>query len=208
MRLWGDAAEKRTLFDLAQMLVCDDASLRDPDMETLRTQLREHLLAEAVRGNRFAHEALYHAAAFLTDGGRPSPFWLTAYLLFVAMGKPSKRGPKPRANTVRDIAIACVTYVISQRHGLKPTRNIATETESGCSIVAEALKRLKVARMSEANVNTIWRHQRHYADQMHSAAADPSLLSLSERWKQWKQFGRPVSPTLADLLQGRLEPLQ
>jgi hypothetical protein len=206
--LWNDSAKTRdSAFDYVRMLICDDASLRDTGIELHRSNLRRALNAEAVvhSGTGLAHEALCHAATVLVNRDEDLPPWLGGYLVFVATGKPSKRGRRPKGNSARDLAIALVADGISRRYSLFATRNVATlekrTAESGCSIVVEALKRLNI-EMSEANVNAIWRRVAPHFDELRAAA--PTVWTLATRWRQLMGSKRGAY-TLADFLLGRLE---
>ena len=153
-------------------------------------------------GTGLAHEALCHAATVLINRDEDLPPWLGQYLVFVATGKPSKRGRRPKGTSARDLAIASVADEISRRYSLFPTRNVATTTESGCSIVVEALKRLDI-EMSESNVNDIWGRVAPHFDKLRAAA--PTIWTLATRWRQ---LAGPLGSkggayTLADLLLGR-----
>jgi hypothetical protein len=180
------SVEKSALFDVARMLVCDDSSLRDSEIVEAQTMLHKWYITEALYGSRPAHEALCYAATGLIQRDDPLPSWLARYFVYVAtQGRaPSKRGP-PKANSVRDVAITWVINAITKSYHLCPIRGAAMRdkatTESGCSIVREALKRLNI-QMTEENVNGIWRRMGSSADKMYAAA--PSVLKLEMRWSR------------------------
>jgi hypothetical protein len=71
-----------------------------------------------------------------------------------------KRGQHPDAFLLRDRWIAAVVDRICLQFGLNATRNEATEDKCGCSVIAEALKRHGFRRLSESQVETIWRRHR------------------------------------------------
>lgn len=71
-----------------------------------------------------------------------------------------KRGQHPEAFLLRDRWIAAVVDRICLQFELNPTRNETTEDKCGCSIVAEALKRLGFKRLGESHVENIWRRHR------------------------------------------------
>jgi len=69
---------------------------------------------------------------------------------------PKRRGPRRGGNLLRDRWIAAVVTTICKRHGLDPYRNPASEhTHNGCSVVAEALKRLGIG-LAEKTVAGIY----------------------------------------------------
>jgi hypothetical protein len=162
---WGGSptadAERCNVFDIAYMLVTKDDSSLGPEMASRYSMVREALVREALDGSPLAHDALCYAATVLTNRDKDLPPWLGRYLTSLAAeGKaPSKRGAKPHTNSLRDTSIAWTAGVIAYRYGLKPTRSPATKekgtTESGCSIVQEALAALRIG-MQEENVNAIW----------------------------------------------------
>jgi hypothetical protein len=80
-------------------------------------------------------------------------------------GLPRKRqkGDPPDSLLLRDRWIAAVVEHICRRYDFDATRNEATKEagrECGCSIVAEALKRLGIKRLGESQVATTWRQAR------------------------------------------------
>jgi hypothetical protein len=116
----------------------------------------EQLIRAAGEGVPEAHEALCQLALKLTQEGKPLPWQLQRYIVSVAaasrLSKP--RGGDKGANRIRDIYILATLRHL-ERKGIKPTRNEATDAPSGCSIVAEALKRGGAA-LSEQAVAKIW----------------------------------------------------
>src|SRR5438132_13894538 len=83
----------------------------------------------------------------------------------IRQGLPRKRqkGDPPDSLLLRDRWIAAVVEHICRRYDFDATRNEATKEagrECGCSIVAEALKRLGIKRLGESQVATIWRQAR------------------------------------------------
>jgi hypothetical protein len=57
---------------------------------------------------------------------------------------------------VRDLAVWVAVIEVCQKTELLPTRNVATDTPSACSIVAEVLRELGIDK-GEALVEKIWR---------------------------------------------------
>ena len=118
---------------------------------------RERLIDKARKGDRVATKLLCDAAAEFIEEGKQLPQGLRAYIVEVLRkpdDTPKKRGQDPFANYPRNFDIACtIANVVSM--GFKATRNQATEAESACSIVQQALERVGV-HMSEANVEKIW----------------------------------------------------
>ena len=117
-------------------------------------------LIDCVRdGWHHGAELLCDFADALTTEEKPLPLWLQEYLVGVAREEGSirrKRGRDMYANVDRDNDIAMVVSNTVEVFDLRPTRNAATTTECGCSIVAKALRGIGV-EMSEANIAAIWR---------------------------------------------------
>jgi hypothetical protein len=136
---------------------------------------RDWLVSEALTGSRLAHDALCHIAAGLTSTEKLAPLWLQRYLVRAASRGPqrAKRGRNSKTNLERDQVIAWAIYYISRRYTLHPTRNAATGTECGCSIVAKALRRPELyIAMSEPAVAAIWRRMGPFIERM----PPPSIL--------------------------------
>jgi len=74
------------------------------------------------------------------------PAWQTLAVL--------KDDNAPKA--VRDLAVWVAVIEVCQKTELLPTRNVATDTPSACSIVAEVLRELGIDK-GEALVEKIWR---------------------------------------------------
>jgi hypothetical protein len=182
--LLDDPNEEAHLIDLALMLVSDDPSLHGSGQEQLwRTELRETLIGRALRGSRAAHEALCCAGTVLVNRDKPLPTWLARYVIFVATeSKPSRRGrPRSSSRDTRDTAIAWVADSVARAFGLSPTRNVATEAESACSIVTAAAHRLGM-EMSEATANAAWGRMGSQVDDVRKAG--PGLLGLTQQWER------------------------
>ena len=64
-----------------------------------------------------------------------------------------KRGPKPKLD--REF---CITSAVTwcTRYGLKPDRYDGATHESGCSLVAQALKQAEINRLREPGIKKIW----------------------------------------------------
>lgn len=67
---------------------------------------------------------------------------------------PKKRGRKPNAHWLRDTYIA-EAVSLAVKGGIAATKNSTTAGHSACSIVAEALGKVRV-NMTEDNVRKIW----------------------------------------------------
>lgn len=80
------------------------------------------------------------AATMLRDGAR-LPDWLAAFTADVLEGKrsrPTKRGPDPYANWIRDYAIARAVLEVSQRFSLPEyTNNELSDKITAAQVVAE-----------------------------------------------------------------------
>jgi hypothetical protein len=140
-----------------------DLTLTDPEYALalchLNSTIRTSVLSMARSGQELPHKSLCAMAAILTDLGNPLPAWLQEYLVAVVNRKATvrSRGRNPVANIVRDVAISRAVACVSDGYGLPPTRNAATKSACGCSIVAEALAAYCNLHMTEANVTAIWR---------------------------------------------------
>ena len=116
------------------------------------------LVSLARSGHVGAHDALCGMANFLTKIGDSLPLWLQEYIVSAAQfgKKPRRRGRDPWSNFLRDAAIGQAVVMVTQRFGIKATRNDATTAECGCSIVAVALDRYSDVDIKEAAVVAIW----------------------------------------------------
>jgi hypothetical protein len=117
------------------------------------------LIDRARDGDPIAMDATWEIAANFIDEGYVLPEGLRQYIVDLLLGDatcaPAKsRGRAGYVNYERDFKIASVIRQVVDR-GFKPTRNHATESESACSIVNKALKRLGL-HLSEAAVVKIW----------------------------------------------------
>jgi hypothetical protein len=137
----------------------------NPKAAELICKYHDHFISANLLGWRGAGDILCDFADRLHREREQFPSWLSEYLIRAARGNVEvlrkafrKRGQDPYANIDRDFAIATAVRLVAELGGFKPTRNPATEEwESGCSIVAKALGDLGVRRMSERNVEAIWR---------------------------------------------------
>jgi hypothetical protein len=168
------SAERCNIFDIAEHLARHNHAVG-----SRQGMVREALVAEALHGSRLAHDALCYAAMRVLAIGDPLPNWLGRYVVLIAAeGKPTaKRGRRPKTKALRDTAIASVAHKISKNYGLyglKPTRNIASEAESACSIVTEALKRHGI-KLKEASVNAIWQRMESSLDEAQDARIEATM---------------------------------
>jgi hypothetical protein len=86
-----------------------------------------------------------------------------------------KRGRKTRLTSPRNSNIYNMITLLKKNHGLRATRNRATETPSAASIVSEALRQLGV-RLSETQINRIHddlHHFYHELDHFYAAYREP-----------------------------------
>jgi hypothetical protein len=119
---------------------------------------RDYLTSEAKLGNPYFRDILFDFASCLTTYGKPLPLWLQDYVVWAAKhGGRSRRqrGRDPYATEHRNQTIASAVLALVEDYGYRPTRNTATTTECGCSIVAKALEDIGI-HMSEGNVVAIW----------------------------------------------------
>ncbi len=118
----------------------------------------KRLIDKARNGDYVAKQLLCEIAAWFLETARELPERLREYIVEVlraeAGDRPQKRGRDPYANHPRNFNIACTILNVTSL-GFKATRNRATESESACSVVVQALERLGI-HMSEANVEKIW----------------------------------------------------
>lgn len=131
-------------------------------------------ITDALAGDSHADFTLREIAKVLLEDGRPLPETLAGYIIAIIDGDAPKRKPARKKETfgMRNNCIAGAVRLM-KRFGLKPTRNEASRGrhESGCSIVALALRRLanesdnkaylneKGAVFSEAGVQEIWKEK-------------------------------------------------
>jgi hypothetical protein len=119
----------------------------------------EALIIRARQGDAIAMDATWQIAANFVDEGCVLPEGLRQYIVDLLLGIETatpaiRRGRAHYANFERDFKIACVIRHIVDR-GFRPTRNNATENESACSIVKQALQRLGL-HLTEGAVVKIW----------------------------------------------------
>ena len=65
-----------------------------------------------------------------------------------------RRGPKPEGEVIRDFAVIAAVWFLSERLGVKPTRNEATDRLSPCDAVAQAVE------LKYKNTERIWNGRR------------------------------------------------
>ena len=129
---------------------------------------RDHdLLISTVRcGWVRGREVLCEYAEALMAKGETLPHWLVEFLVWAtrdgakARREGCRRGSRAYDNVERDQIIAYTVRFIVDVTGLRPYRNDATRSkegnQSGCSIVARALKLIGVDDLSEAGVEKVW----------------------------------------------------
>ena len=152
----------------------------DPDALTPDGSVRQHqelvqVLARqevpdiavewALEGDHAAQQACLEVAAERISQGRALSGAFARYIgQFLASAtkqQTRRRGRDPLANAGRDFRIALAVWVAADKGRLPPTRNEATETQSGCSVVAALLGAEFGLRLSEAAVAKIWRHYKY-----------------------------------------------
>ena len=116
------------------------------------------------------HDAVEFVARILNDNAAdsllqkyaPGPGARDAIISALRRGRPGPRGVGHPSNSLRDRWIASTVAVVCMDARFAPTRNSATDTACGCSIVAEALGKLGI-ELSEKRVRSIWdKHARTY----------------------------------------------
>ncbi len=68
---------------------------------------------------------------------------------------PKSRGRPAHTNETRNFRIGWAVIAAQRNYGLRPTRNVASDTDSACSIVQKALETRGLA-LSESAVEKIW----------------------------------------------------
>jgi hypothetical protein len=117
------------------------------------------LIAKAANGDDVAHNVLCKIAAAFVEGGCAMPARLREYITEALRSQAReapqrRRGQDPYANHGRNFCVACaILHVV--KLGFRPTRNRATEDESACSIVAQALAKFGI-HLSDSAVEKIW----------------------------------------------------
>jgi hypothetical protein len=108
-------------------------------------------------------EEAFAIAKFLNGASRPLSPSLTAFLIDAAENGAKeaagrKQGNSPLKNLGRDLALAFAVDRACELGGLRPTRNEASDGQSGCSVVADALRRIGYEELSEAGVVKAYRN--------------------------------------------------
>jgi len=129
--------------------------------ETSNSALSERVIKLATSGDRSARRACLEAAAKYIAKGHslqePLAGFIAQLLLSAAKAPIGRRGQDPRANRLRDMAIATAVLAASEDGGIHPTRNAASRDQaSGCSVVAQILTEFGV-KLSEGGVEKIWK---------------------------------------------------
>ena len=114
------------------------------------------VIEAAKKGDRFARRALHNKLIVEVDEDFPIIEEYKKYLIWLLQdtreGK-QRRGRHPKLNHQRDKWI-CMAVACAMSHGLRLTRNRASDTPSAASLVAEALAEFGI-HMTEANVELI-----------------------------------------------------
>jgi hypothetical protein len=121
------------------------------------------MIAKARGGDQVAPKVLLFIAAQFVESGCVMPNHLRQYvadtLRLRSRDAPTRRrGPDPYAKHARDTDIADAVGKIVKL-GFRPTRNRESETESACSIVAQALGKMGV-HLSVPAIEKIWNASR------------------------------------------------
>lgn len=154
---WDDpdaSNDPRNLFEAAVEFVI---ALLDPDPPSTG-QPKTYDSQAQLAGNEFwgvyDSQAQQAADEFL---GVYAPIVRKVVLPALRLGRPLERkGPRRGGNLLRDRWIAVAVTTISQRHELDPYRNPLSEHPCGCSVVADALRRLGI-ELAESSVEEIYR---------------------------------------------------
>lgn len=131
----------------------------------LPPRVLEEWTANLVRDAQGGFDGARHVAAHIISRGDRLPDALRDYVVdFLKTPKlPARKKRGKRSLTARDIHIAQIIHWICIKYGFQPLRNAATreagEHESGCSIVAAALKSLNI-HMDESSVERIWKKRK------------------------------------------------
>jgi hypothetical protein len=115
-------------------------------------EVAARLIADAKRGDPDADQVLREVAAKYLERDEllPKPLADYAATSLRAHSDRKKRKQRSRKTESRDRRLARVVYAVSQKFGLEPTRNRATDRPCACSIVAVAIKK------SESTVTNAW----------------------------------------------------
>lgn len=152
-------------------LVCDEngnstpafrvpGSLGEPDYHLVYNDGKGvEVIARARDGDALAKSLLLEIAAVYVASGCVMPERLRDYIVEKLQTEtssgPERRGRPPHVNEARNFHISMAINAAARKYELRPTRNRASETESACSIVTQALER-RGAHFSESAVEKIW----------------------------------------------------
>ena len=140
------------------------AGLIDPVTSMVDEAMAQRILAKAQSGDKNADHDLRVASATLIGARAPLPPGWDVYVAEALLKSIPKPGRHPLKNRHRDIQIAIALDALKER-GFEPTRNRATDgRKSGSFIVAEALRRMKIANISETAVAKVWENMAYLRD--------------------------------------------
>jgi hypothetical protein len=128
---------------------------------------------------------MFELAAALIEAGEslPPPLrpLIAATLRELSFPELNKLDTHPKAEKwTRDDSISGAVCYVSRVTGLSPTRNLATDAPSGCSIVADALREYGINR-SEALVEKIWQKDEFSREYLRRELWRP------ERWREYQK---------------------
>lgn len=142
---WGIESLKQEVMEIAnQIWVYQVSQGREPDPDSQLTQQVTERLARFIFASsvsRTAYDALVAISVAIQDRNQNMPELLAEWLTEVDQEqrpRPRQHGPSKHSHWGRDLHIAFCVYLL-ERSGLKPTRNDASATISGCDIVADLI---------------------------------------------------------------------
>lgn len=116
-------------------------------------------LIERAQSDRLAYDALAAHAAAILNRGEALPDLLADFAGDVLKGRrerPARRGQR-YASEVRNRLLCSLVGELHWNYGLAPTRNDESESiDSGCDLVAEAMRRERMSPSSYAAIKRIW----------------------------------------------------
>lgn len=160
---WGIESLKQEVMEIAdQIWVYQVSQGREPNPDSQLTQQVTERLARLIFASsvsRTAYDALAAIAVAIQDRNQNMPELLAEWLTDVnreRRPRPRQHGPSKDAHWGRDLHIAFCVYLL-ERAGLKPTRNDASATRSGCDIVADVITTKIGIPLGYEGVKTVWK---------------------------------------------------
>ncbi|MGQ2909356.1 MAG: hypothetical protein ACT6QU_15555 [Aliihoeflea sp.] len=154
--------EYRDMLDAHLYSESDPDDARWDYWRTIEGGTSDYVVESARTGDPDAHLALIDWRAKLIEEGRPIPAAARSYLGAALRGDLPKPSRGRRRQTVRealgDATIAVMLSRMVSHAGISPTRNVASETPSACSVAMEELGKVGI-NVSEAKLVSIWQRE-------------------------------------------------